>query len=458
MRSITEDTLFKQRFPRARIALATLATVAIVLGISTSAIAILAALALSGWMLLGFYWWKGFRKFLIPWPLLFAAALTFCASAIFFTDFIDWVMPLWLRVASGIAWISTLSLSICWSDVRRFAARWGWLQDVAELADTAVAHGFILMREFVRRRDIAYLRLFRAGKKRLGVQELSWALAGGVERGFSRIVRVEEARSLRLGVFRNPAQAAPEAEDHSVLKYSDVSVSSDERLQLDHVSLTFSDGEWVLLAGPSGAGKTTLLRVACGLTPIVSGKVNGLGRCISEGVPLHRRVHRDIGFVCQDPLDQILGSTPIEDVALGIMARGMTEAQAQLEAQSMLERLGIGSLSNRPIMQLSHGERKRVAFAAILACRPRIVLCDEPTSGLDPVAAQTLIAALEETTMLGHTTVIWATHDLMSLPRQITRAVLLKQGRVFFDGALRDGLSSDRLQSAGLQVKEGSCV
>jgi cobalt/nickel transport system ATP-binding protein len=212
----------------------------------------------------------------------------------------------------------------------------------------------------------------------------------------------------------------------------------------------------VALAGPSGSGKTTLLKTIAGLVQPQAGAIARFGRVMANG-PLSERVDGRVALVFQDPNDQLLGATPVEDVTWGLRHRGVPRAAADARARATLDSLVIGELADRPIHELSFGERKRAAFAAALAVRPDLLLCDEPTMGLDPVAASRLVHALATAAGAG-LTVLWATHDLAALPRAIDRIVLLSGGRVAFDGPLHDGLSPRRLEGAGLAVPHPGAV
>jgi cobalt/nickel transport system ATP-binding protein len=172
---------------------------------------------------------------------------------------------------------------------------------------------------------------------------------------------------------------------------------------------------------------------------------------------LSTRVDGRVSLVFQDPNDQILGATPLEDVAWGLHQRGTSHTESEKIAQATLDAIGIGSLASRPVRELSFGERKRVAFAAALATRPLLLLCDEPTMGLDPVAAANLVATLEGAAS-NDLTVIWATHDLIALPKLAERLILLSGGTIAFDGKTADGLSLDLLRQVGLSPSHSTII
>lgn len=419
----------------------------------------LAILGGMGWTLLGVHSLLGVQRCKIPWLPLLAIGLSVPLVASISQSPVSQLEVIGLRSISGIAWIALLSSLFSWSDLRGAFRRWTVASELMDFIDSSIHQGFVLFQELLRRRDIAYLRLFRAGKKRLGVQELSWALAGGLDQAMDRIVKTEEIRILRTSkdahfsaAFHSPGKDGVSA----CLRFFDVQVKGHSEIKrLDRCSFELQTSEWSALAGPSGSGKTTLLQAASGLTAISSGELIRLNQTIRRSAPLHRRVDSKVGFVLQDPYEQILGSTPLEDVQLGLRARGVPEKESARLSLEMLRRLGIGELAERPVSRLSYGERKRLAFAAVLVCSPALLLCDEPTAGLDPVAASRLIAVLESVSANNSMSVIWATHDLSRLPKRVGRVILLNRGRIVFDGPKGEALDPVRLRQAGLEEEHG---
>lgn len=358
---------------------------------------------------------------------------------------------LWIavRFASGVTWLSLLSTMVSWTELKKALGRFPATHELAEFADSSVAHGLIFLNEIRRRRELAYLRLFREGKRRLGLREVSWAMAGGLEHSFARMIKMEETRTARL------AQAPPGfvVSGSEGIRFSNVMYQNGGIRILEQVSFSLKGGEWLVVAGASGAGKTSLLRLASGLSPVSAGSITRLGTELLGGEPLRKRVHQKIAFVSQDPHEQILGSTPLDDLVLGLKAHGMCEEESEQRAIAMLSDLGLSDLAIRPVSRLSYGQLKRVGFAAALVCEPRLLLCDEPTSGLDPVAAAKLISALESVAAKKPLTVIWATHDWNRIPGAVSRVLLLKNGGVFFDGDRHKALSRETLTEAGLEPR-----
>lgn len=183
----------------------------------------------------------------------------------------------------------------------------------------------------------------------------------------------------------------------------------------------------VAVIGANGSGKTTLARLLNGLVSPTAGRVTVDGH---DTVRQARDVQRRVGFVFQDADHQLVYPTPLEDVALGLRARGRSRAEARREAAEALERLGLSAHAHQAVHTLSGGEKHLVALAAVLALRPEWIVLDEPTTSLDIVNRRRVVAALGE---LDQRLVI-VSHDL-ELVASMERAILLSGGSVAADGA-----------------------
>ena len=212
---------------------------------------------------------------------------------------------------------------------------------------------------------------------------------------------------------------------------------------LTDASVSLPTGQCLALLGANGSGKTTLLRTLAGSLRPLSGQV------LVDGVPLDfgragLRAHRQrVQLVAQNPDDQLFAADVFRDVSFGPLNLGLDEAAVRDRVAQALAALAIEDLAERPIHELSFGQRKRVALAGALAMRPSAILLDEPTAGLDPHGVQELVAALDSLRR-GNTTVMIATHDVDFALAFADSVAVLVQGQV------RHGSAAELLSDPGL--------
>ncbi len=209
---------------------------------------------------------------------------------------------------------------------------------------------------------------------------------------------------------------------------------------LDDVSLQLQEGEHVVLLGPSGSGKSTLIRALAGLVPHFHGGVFA-GRVVVGGTDTREarpaELAGTVGSVFQDPEDQVVMSRVANEVAFGLENVGTEPAAIWSRVEDALAAVGAEHLAERSVHELSGGELQRVALAAALALRPRLLLLDEPTSQLDPEAAD---AFLETVRRLDCAVLLSEQRPARPLARA-DRVLFMDGGRIVLDAPRDDALA-----------------
>ena len=217
-----------------------------------------------------------------------------------------------------------------------------------------------------------------------------------------------------------------------LIEFKNVSVERERRLVLTDLSLTLSE-QRIGVVGPNGSGKSSLVRLINGLLLPKTGQVWVDGLDTTKAVAA---VRRKVGFVFQNPDNQIVFPVVHEDIEFGLKQRESDPKRRALRAQAALERLGVGHLTERSVHTLSGGERQLVALAAVLATEPQILVFDEPTTQLDLRLRNRFERHLAELPQPA----LVVSHDL-SLMRQMHRVLVIDQGRLAFDGAPTEALA-----------------
>jgi biotin transport system ATP-binding protein len=204
----------------------------------------------------------------------------------------------------------------------------------------------------------------------------------------------------------------------------DVSVVRNGCTILDAVDLTLSQRRIAVL-GPNGSGKSTLVRLLNGLVTPSAGHVTVDGHDTAKEAAA---VRRHVGFVFQNPENQIVFPIVSEDLAFGLKHLKLPKAELRRRVHDALDRFGIGHLAERQSHTLSGGERQLVALAAVMVMKPALVVFDEPTTLLDLRNRNRIRDAIAE---MPESAVV-VSHDL-DLVREFDRAIVIDQGRVVRD-------------------------
>ncbi len=196
---------------------------------------------------------------------------------------------------------------------------------------------------------------------------------------------------------------------------------------LKGIDLTLSQEDTVALMGSNGSGKTTLGKVIMGILQPTAGEVRLAGRPITE-YPLAQRGKR-IGYVFQNPERQLFAATVADEIGFALKYRGLDPGEVQERVDEMLDLMELGQYAETFPFNLSHGEKQRLALAAVMALEPEFIILDEPSTGLDWVRKRRLAAMLDRIRQrkVGY---IVVSHDHGFSRRLCSSALTLKGGRL----------------------------
>ena len=208
---------------------------------------------------------------------------------------------------------------------------------------------------------------------------------------------------------------------------------------LQDVNLTIEKGEYIVLCGKSGSGKTTLLKhLKSVLTP--NGKRSGT--ILFNGVPMEQVSQRDqsskIGYVMQNPDDQIVTDKVWHELAFGLESLGTDQKTMRSRVAEMACYFGIQDWFHRDVANLSGGQKQLLNLASIMAMQPEVLILDEPTSQLDPIAASDFLNTVRKINMELGTTVIITEHRLEDIFPYADRAIVMDGGKVIADDTPRN--------------------
>ena len=208
---------------------------------------------------------------------------------------------------------------------------------------------------------------------------------------------------------------------------------------LEHVNLKIKEGTLNVICGRSGCGKSTLLRQ---LKTVLAPAGNTSGQILYRGVSLkdtdHRTQSQEIGFVMQNPDNQIVTDKVWHELAFGLESLGCDNATIRLRVAEMASYFGIQQWFYKNVAELSGGQKQLLNLAAVMAMHPSLLILDEPTSQLDPIAASDFLETVKKINRDIGTTVLLTEHRLQDIIPYADRIFVMDEGGVFMDGTPRE--------------------
>lgn len=220
------------------------------------------------------------------------------------------------------------------------------------------------------------------------------------------------------------------------------------------LTLSIPAGKKSVLLGRNGCGKSTLFLHANGLCRPEHGEIYWQGKPVSYDRRSLLALRRDVGLVLQDPEQQLVAGTVAEDISYGLCNQGLPDREVKEMVKAALDQFQLTELADRPLHQLSLGQKKRVSLAGVMVLAPKLLLLDEPTAYLDPAQTRRLIDQLERIHQEG-TAILMATHDLELAWSWADWVFVMENGRLVMQGEPQDVLvCADQLEALQLGVPQ----
>ena len=234
---------------------------------------------------------------------------------------------------------------------------------------------------------------------------------------------------------------------------------ADERKALDDVSLHIHQGEFVAVIGHTGSGKSTLMQHLNGLYLPTEGNVYYNGQDITDSDFSMKTLRQKVGLVFQYPEYQLFAETVEKDVCFGPENMNISRVEAQKRAYEAIAAVGLpDTIYDSSPLQLSGGQKRRVAIAGILAMQPDYLVLDEPTAGLDPYSAKAILQMLKELQQQG-IGIVLVSHSMEEVAEYADRIIVMDQGRKCMDGPVWAVYGQmNRLEEMGLSAPVGNRI
>ena len=209
-----------------------------------------------------------------------------------------------------------------------------------------------------------------------------------------------------------------------------------EKVAIDDISVEIEPGEIVGIIGHTGSGKSTFIQHLNGLLKPTSGKVFFEGTDIHASKETTRDVRYKVGLVFQYPEYQLFEETVSRDIAFGPKNMGLSEAEIR---ERVLEAAGFAdvpeSILEASPLELSGGQKRRVAIAGVIAMMPKVLILDEPTAGLDPVGRESILQKIMDYRRETEGTILLISHSMDDVARLATRLLVFDRGKIAMDGS-----------------------
>lgn len=229
----------------------------------------------------------------------------------------------------------------------------------------------------------------------------------------------------------------------------------EESYALKNINLKIDDGEFVGIVGHTGSGKSTLVQHLNGLLTPAYGNIYYNGVDIHDGMN-KKELRSKVGLVFQYPEYQLFETTVIKDVSFGPKNMGLPKLEVDVRSFDALSQVGIGEeLLDASPMELSGGQKRKVAIAGILAMQPDVMILDEPAAGLDPKGKEEILELIYDIHKENNTTIIMISHSMEDVAKYADRMIVMDNGEIKLDGKPEEIFQfEEELNQMGLAVPQ----
>lgn len=227
-----------------------------------------------------------------------------------------------------------------------------------------------------------------------------------------------------------------------------------ESVALENVNIEIAQGEFVGLIGHTGSGKSTFVQHLNGLLLPTSGQVFLDGNDLNSSKKLRHEMRFKVGLVFQYPEYQLFEDTVYKDISFGPRNMKLSRSEIDERVREAAGFVGVPeALFDKSPLELSGGQKRRVAIAGVIAMRPSVLILDEPTAGLDPEGCESILKNISDYRRATGATIILVSHSMEDIARYTSRLIVFDGGHTVMDGSPDEVFSqADRLKSIGLDV------
>ena len=233
-----------------------------------------------------------------------------------------------------------------------------------------------------------------------------------------------------------------------------------EKIAIDEVELCFHPGELVGIIGHTGSGKSTFIQHLNALLAPTAGRVLCDGADVNASKLSRRDIKRQVGLVFQYPEYQLFEETVYKDIAFGPKNMGLDEQEIDARVREAAAFVGLEEeLLEASPLELSGGQKRRIAIAGVIALRPGVLILDEPTAGLDPAGCRSILQNILDYREKTGATVLIVSHNMDDMARIAQRIVVFHEGRVAMDGTAEEVFSQpEALVQMGLDIPRAASL